>query len=518
MSLFSVLRIAVVAVVLSLVLSGCFGISDEEYRAKTCPTCNDAQWSATKAEIKKKQDEIALAQFMVKKECSDRCGRTPGVLACKRDAANFRKTKASQAVIDAKEWECTVADMTCSNQCFGSTDSTVLNITKAETAEQIANSILQSMPADEPVVDQPTLQVSGHHPAVGLAPTRKPQISDTPLWTCLDKNNWSVTNTTFRGEKVRAFSCLSAQNTSGKRFVVSTEYKPFNPPKNDSFDWSDPTSYLKIFTAGCGFKVKTKAVATSAPNPAVVALNLGLSSCQAIKNGLKSKGDNYKGEIEIYLDEALVRSCSHFSKRGTFGTEMSTMYCFQLMLADESNRQKLETYTGVRPTNVFGSPDAVHILNSCANVNNWASYGRDATSEEVAFCKSRDTIQSGYPYWVEARQLNRGDGKETIQITVGSSKSNTLDETANTKIRDVTLTYHCGNKSFSRMRKQPRETSTACIADMLRLVYAKRNKLPSADRNLAKQIEILGGYARTNAEEQHILTCVNERLNAKCQG
>ncbi len=67
MSLFSVLRIAVVAVLLSLVLSGCFGISDAEFRAKTCPTCNDAQWSATKAEIKKKQDEKAYAQFLVKK-------------------------------------------------------------------------------------------------------------------------------------------------------------------------------------------------------------------------------------------------------------------------------------------------------------------------------------------------------------------------------------------------------------------------------------------------------------------
>ncbi|WP_299347866.1 hypothetical protein [uncultured Maritalea sp.] len=517
MSFFSGLRLAAVAVVLSFVLSGCFGtrLSEAEYRAQTCPTCNDAQWNATKAEIQKK----AFAKFMAKKECSDRCGANPEVRACYASAKELKASKADPSIVLNKEFECTITEITCSNACSGNFDRTALNMAKAETAEQIANSILQSMPANEPPKDQPVLQVSGHHPAVGIAPTRKPQISDTPLWTCLDKNNWSVTNTTFRGEKVRAYSCLSAQNTSGKRFVVSTDYKPFNPPKDDSFDWSDPKSYLRIFTAQCGFKVRTKLVATSAPNPAVVALNLGSSACKSVVNSLKSKGDNYKGEIEIYLDEALVRSCSHFSKRGTFGTEMSTMYCFQLMLADERNRQKLETYTGVRPTNVFGSPDAVHVLNSCANVSNWASYGRDATSEEVAFCKSRDTIQSGYPYWVEARQLNRGDGKETIQVTIGSSKSNTLNKAANTKIRDVTLTYLCGNKSFSRMRKQPRETSTACIADMLRLVYAKRNKLPSADRNLARQIEILGGYARTNAEEQHILTCEPDRLKPnKCRG
>jgi len=517
MSIFFTLRNAITLCLLSLALSGCFGVSDAEYRAQTCPNCNDEQWNVAKAEIQKKRDAAAHARFMVKKECSDNCGRDPEVLACRASAKNMRKNKASTSVINNKEWECQINEMTCSSACYGNADRTVLNMTREQNAEQIANAVMQSMPAKEPVIDEPILQVSGNHPAVGSGSINR-RISDTPLWTCLDKNNWRVQTVRYEGKPVQAFSCRSAKNTKGESFVISTEYKSFLPPKDNSFDWSDPKSYLKVFTAPCGFKVKTKAIATAPPNPGVVALNLGLDTCKAMVSALKSKGDNYTGEIEIYLDEAIVRSCPHFSKSGTFGTEMTAMYCFQLMLADENNRQKLETYTGVRPTNVFGSPDAVHILNSCGSVSNWASYGRDDTSEEVAFCKSRDTIQSGYPYWVEARQLNRGDGKETIQITVGSLRSDSLDKATNTKIRNVTLTYHCGNKSFSRMRKQPRETSTACITDMLRLVYAKRNTLPSADRNLARQIEILGGYARTNTEEQHILTCVNERLGSKCQG
>lgn len=513
MSLFSVLRIAVVAVLLSLVLSGCFGISDAEFRAKTCPNCTDAQWSATKAEIKKKQDEKAYAQFLVKKECSDRCGRTPGVLACKRDAANLRKTKASQAVIDAKEWECTVADMTCSHQCFGSTDSTVLNITKAETAEQIANSIMQSMPADGPAIDQPVLQVSGHHPGVGTFPNREPQISDTPLWTCLDKNNWRTR--TF-GDGKSALSCISAKNSKGSTFTVSADFRAFNPPNKDNFDWSNPTSYLKLFTAGCNARAG-KVVATSAPNPAVVALNLGAKACRELRDSMQSKGPGYLGEYEIYLDGELVQSCPTFKPKG-YAKIMDHIYCFQLMLANKNNRSKLATYTGVRPSNKFGSPDAVHILHSCANKSNWASYGRDATSEEVGVCKSRDTIQTGSPYWVEARQLNLGDGKETIKITIGMSRSKSLNRTENTRIQNIALTYHCGNKSFDRMRKEPRETSAACINDMLGLVNANLGSLNSEQRSNAKHITALGGYGRTNAEEIHILTCRDTRLGPGCKG
>ena len=512
MSLFSFIRVFVATVFLSLVLSGCFGISEAEFRAKTCPTCNDAQWSATKAEIKKKQDEKAHAQFLVKKECSDRCGRTPGVLACKRDAANLRKTKASQAVIDAKEWECTVADMTCSHQCFGSTDSTVLNMTKEETEKQIANSIMQSMPADGPAIDQPVLQVSGHHPAVGLAPPRKPQISDTPLWTCLDKNNWRSREI---GNGKTALSCISAKNSKGSTFTVSAEFRSFNPPSND-FDWSNPTTYLKLFTAGCSIKAG-KVVATSAPDLAVVALNLGTEACRKLRDSMQTKGPGYLGEYEIYLDEALVQSCPTFKPKG-FAKIMDHIYCFQLMLANESNRSKLATYTGVRPSNKFGSPDAVHILHSCANKSNWASYGRDATSEEVGVCKSRDTIQTGSPYWVEARQLNLGDGKETIKITIGMSRSKSLNRTENTRIQDIALTYHCGNKSFDRMRKEPRETSAACINDMLGLVNANLGSLNSEQRSNAKHITALGGYGRTNAEEIHILTCRDTRLGPGCKG
>ncbi|GLQ17790.1 hypothetical protein GCM10007879_20390 [Maritalea porphyrae] len=511
MSLFSVLRIAVVAVVLSFVLSGCFGtrLSEAEYRAQTCPTCNDAQWNATKAEIQKK----AFAKFMAKKECSDRCGANPEVRACYASAKELKASKADPSIVLNKEFECTITEITCSNACSGNFDRTALNMAKAETAEQIANSILQSMPANEPVKEQPTLQVSGHHPGVGTIPNRQPQISDTPLWTCLNKNNWRTR--TF-GDGKSALSCISAKNSKGSTFTVSADFRAFNPPNKDNFDWSNPTSYLKLFTAGCNVRAG-KVVATSAPNPAVVALNLGAKACRELRDSMQSKGPGYLGEYEIYLDGELVQSCPTVKPKG-YAKIMDHVYCFQLMLANKDNRSKLATYTGIRAYNKFGSPDAVHILHSCANKSNWASYGRDATSEEVGVCKTRDTIQTGAPYWVEARQLNLGDGKETIKITIGMSRSKSLNRTENTRIQDIALTYHCGNKSFDRMRKEPRETSAACINDMLGLVNANLGSLNREQKSNAKQITALGGYGRTNAEEIHILTCRDTRLGPGCKG
>ncbi len=228
--------------------------------------------------------------------------------------------------------------------------------------------------------------------------------------------------------------------------------------------------------------------------------NLGLGICSTIMKMSTSDSKKLEGWTEITLDGKLVKVCAK-NKEHSFNPTGNAMPCFGKFLGDKKQRKKIFEYTRIRPDNTFGPAGSVSILQSCANRNDWAHYGRDATSEQVAFCKTRKTVQNNKAYQIEARQVRVGTS-EQIKITIGRKKISKLDLRTNTRIRDVIKVYECGNKSFSRMKNNPRETAVACIQDMLGVIAANRNKQDAPAQNMATQFEALGGYGRTRAEEE----------------
>jgi len=346
-------------------------------------------------------------------------------------------------------------------------------------------------------------------------------LAQSPLWACLDRKRWiwatikGRTRHTDRTSKDEGV-CTSDANTAGKKFRIESVVKRYSPPPQDNsikgaIKSIKPRDLMKLFIPGqncigrAGSLKGTVKLPTTSDAQAGQLVNLALGVCRQLnKISLGNSKRKFLGWTQIKLDGKLVQVCEKWEDK-SLNPSSPAMGCFHRFLGDDKNRETLFKYTGKRPDNKFGPAGSVSILHSCANRKNWASYGRDATSEEVAFCKTRNTVQHGKPYFIEARQLNLRDGNQWIKMTIGWQQLAVLNMDTNTRIKRTVMTYRCGNKSFARMRKNPRDTSVACIQDMLGLIKANRVNLDAPSQNLAVRIENLGGYGRTRAEEKRSL-------------
>ncbi len=256
------------------------------------------------------------------------------------------------------------------------------------------------------------------------------------------------------------------------------------------------------------------------PSSELALLNMGLKSCDVMGKlfaSSNSGGYRFVGVISILLDGKTARRCQAWQSTNKahrrVGLKEHASQCLGglVFTVDENRRQELFQITGISPDNKFGIATSVSILNSCASKKNWASYGRDATSEEVAFCKTRKTVQYSATYEIEARQFRASNGSQEIMMTIGWQRAARLDLKSNTRIKQVVMKYTCGNKSFARMRKNPRGTAVACIKDMLGLVAAPRGNLNAVLQNQADRMDKLGGYTgwgTNRAEEKAVMKCM----------
>lgn len=488
------------AVFILFTLSACVSApSFDEYRSELCPTCTDAQWRVKTAELDREWERISAEQYKQKQ----------------KEAQEERQRAKSEAISAfAQKYERCYIRNHRKIETLGVTSPEFLALCKEYVADQAKKNGNSDVAFNGPSNDGIVLR----RPVVQTVKTSNKRwdnkgnprtwlTSQSPLWACLDKHRWVWD--TIRGQtrhtdttSVDEGYCKSDANTKGKTFTIKAEIKRYIPPRKTSDD-----SFGGILKSINPLKVLTSCKPVNTAGGTIKGLgliNVGLGACKAAVSISKENKDEFIGWTEITLDGKMVHLCEKWKER-SFSPTGNAMPCFGKFLADTKQRKTVFEYTGIRPDSVFGPAGSVSILNSCAAKHNWASYGRDATSEEVAFCQTRKRVQDNKAYQIEARQLRVG-ASEQIKITIGRKKARKLDLNRNTRIRNIVYEYECGNKSFSRMKNDPRGTAVACIQDMLGLMAANRSMLDARAQNIATQLEALGGYGWTRAEEQKALT------------
>lgn len=472
----------VVTVIVLVTLSACQ--SFEEMRPEICPTCTDAQW-----QVKVEERKAQIAKIR------------------KESQASSSEFQAQQAFFDQYP------------RCFKeyNLQMQTLGVRSPQFLELCEEYGIQIGSVDDPNKDVPNDGIS--NPIIRTnAPVKRwdnkggPKTwltAQSPLWPCRDRKRWNVP------------TCISDANTAGRSFKITAVLERYVKPKKsftkeltDALTPSlNPFDWVKKVVGACkpintpgGMLGGGSRGADGKMDGGLKLLNIGLMGCGALGSlfgGGKNETKIFQGLLIIKLNEEAIHKCPQFiTGYYTKGTavpkyNLDHIDCFSQVLRNAEKRDALFARTGIRPDNKFGPAGSFSILESCANKKNWAAYGRDATSEEVAFCKTRNTIQDGKAYQLEARQLNFKDGNQWIKITIGRQVVGRLDLDANTRIRKVVMDYRCGNKSFARMRKDPRGTAAACIKDMLALIRAPRNNLDAFVQHQADRMERLGGYGQT---------------------
>lgn len=479
-------------------LSACVSTpSFDEYRSEICPTCTDAQWKVKTAEFDREWKRISAEQYKQKQ----------------KEAQEERQRAKSEAISAfAQKYERCYIRNYGKIETLGVTSPEFLALCKEYVADQAKKNGNSDVAVNGPsndgiVLRRPVVQTvkTSNKRWDNKGSPRTWRASQSPLWACLDKHRWvwdTVKNSRFVSEthtSVDEGYCKSDPNTKNQTFTIKAEIKRYTPPPNE------PLSELLNSINPVNILASCKPVNNAGGLIKGLGLfNAGLKACQSAVRLSKANKDTFIGWTEITLDGKLVNLCEKWKER-SFSPTGNAMPCFGKFLADTKQRKTVFEYTGIRPDSVFGPAGSVSILHSCAAKHNWASYGRDATSEEVAFCQTRKRVQDNKAYQIEARQLRVG-ASEQIKITIGRKKARKLDLNRNTRIRNIVYEYECGNKSFSRMKNDPRGTAVACIQDMLGLMATNRTTLDARAQNIATQLEALGGYGWTRAEEQKALT------------
>ena len=449
------------------------------------------------------QKAIAAQYSQKLRACNTSCSRN--LAPCQMQISTLIRRKASRARVSQQINICEGQKRQCVNACSAESQKAMNRAFRIKAEEEKRRSQVARRDDNAGIGGRANLDHATGAPVKRWDNTGGPKTwltAQSPLWPCRELKRW------------KNYTCVSDANTQGRKFKITMGFERYvKPKKSFSKELTDaltpslnPFDWAKKVAGACK-PVKTPGGMVGAKGDGgMKLLNIGLMGCGALGSmfgGGKKNVRIFQGVFTVKLDGEAIHKCPQFITgyytKGTSVPKYNLRHvgCFRQVLVNPEKRDALFVRTGIRPDNKFGPAGSFSILAGCANKSDWAAYGRDASSEEVAFCKTRKTFQDGKAYQLEARQLNLKDGNQWIKITIGRQVDGQLDPDANTRIRQVVMDYKCGNKSFARMRKNPRGTAAACIKDMLALIRKPRSNLDAFVQNQADKMERLGGYGYT---------------------